>query len=66
MIFGLIFPFGCLFETTPSGTYTYTNTCNLAMSEQETAGKAQGLAYEIPDFKGMRCDEHQSISAILV
>jgi hypothetical protein len=24
------------------------------------------LAYEIPDFKGMRCDEHQSISAILV
>jgi len=35
------------------------------MSEQETAGKAQGLAYEIPDFKGMRCDE-QSISAILV
>ena len=40
---GLIFPFGCLFETTPSGTYTYTNTRNFAMSEQETAGKAQGF-----------------------
>ena len=45
-------------------THTQIHTI-LPCWNRKPQGRRRDLAYEIPDFKDMRCDEHQSISAIL-